>query len=92
MMRRRTRSAQQILNIETGRDISIRELAELVADMVGYEGEIVFDTTKPGGTPRKLLDVSRLESMGWRATTPLVDGIRQTLDAYQKATVPAGRQ
>jgi GDP-L-fucose synthase len=89
---RRHDDPQQILNIGTGRDISIGELAELVADMVGYEGEIVFDRTKPDGTPRKLLDVSRLKSMGWRATTPLLDGIRQTLDAYQKATVPAGRQ
>jgi GDP-L-fucose synthase len=83
---------QQILNIGTGRDISIGELAELVADMVGYKGEIVYDATKPDGTPRKLLDVSRLESMGWRPTTSLRDGIGRTLDAYQTATARAGRE
>jgi GDP-L-fucose synthase len=73
---------QQLLNVGTGRDISIGELAELVAEVVGYQGRIVYDTSKPDGTPRKLLDVSRLEVMGWRATTPLRLGIRRTLDWY----------
>jgi GDP-L-fucose synthase len=83
---------QQILNIGTGRDISIGELAELIAGMAGFQGEIVYDTSKPDGTPRKLLDVSRLESMGWRATTSLRDGIGRTLDGYKTAMARAGRE
>jgi GDP-L-fucose synthase len=76
---------QQILNIGTGRDISIGELAELIADMASFQGEIVYDRSKPDGTPRKRLDVSRLEVMGWRPVTSLRDGIRRTLDWYQAA-------
>ena len=56
--------------------------AELVREVVGYEGEIVFDTTKPDGTPRKLLDVSTLASLGWQASTPLRDGIERTYVWY----------
>jgi GDP-L-fucose synthase len=61
--------------VGVGDDVSIRELAELVRDVVGFEGEIVFDTSKPDGTPRKLLDVSRLHALGWRARTSLRDGV-----------------
>ena len=61
-----------------GTDVSIRELAELVKDVVGYEGEIVNDTSKPDGTPRKLMDVSRLSELGWQAKTSLRDGIEST--------------
>ena len=65
-------------NIGTGKEITIRGLAELIKEVVGYEGEIIWDTTKPDGTPRKLLDVSRLESQGWRYKMELKNGIRET--------------
>jgi GDP-L-fucose synthase len=70
------------INVGVGDDVSIRELAELVRDVVGYGGELVFDASKPDGTPRKLLDVSRLTALGWRATTPLRKGIEDTLAWY----------
>ncbi len=63
------------LNIGSGQDLSIGELAETVMRVVGFDGRIAFDTSKPDGTPRKLLDVSRLTALGWRATTPLAQGI-----------------
>jgi GDP-L-fucose synthase len=66
------------LNVGTGEDLSIRELAELVRSVVHPEAEIVFDTTKPDGTPRKLLDVSRLHDLGWRHKIPLAEGIAET--------------
>lgn len=72
------------INVGTGRDISILELARLMQGVVGYKGEIVFDTSKPDGTPRKLLDVSRLESLGWRARTGLSAGIALTYTWYQE--------
>ncbi len=61
-----------------GEDVTIRELAELVEDIVGFEGTLRFDTTKPDGTPRKLLDVSRLTGLGWRAKKPLRQGLEET--------------
>lgn len=64
-------------NIGTGKEITIKGLAELIKEVVGYEGEIVWDTTKPDGTPRKLLDVSRLEKAGWKYKMELKDGIRE---------------
>ncbi len=67
-----------IVNVGVGEDVPIRELAELVRDVVGYRGEIVFDPSKPDGTPRKLLDVTRLHGLGWRAKTPLAEGIART--------------
>ena len=70
-----------LINIGTGVDVTIRELAELVMKIVGFNGRIRFDTTKPDGTPRKLLDVSRLAALGWKAATRLEDGIRKTYDA-----------
>ena len=72
----------QFVNVGVGEDVSIRELAELIRGVVGYEGEIVFDRSKPDGTPRKLLDVTRLAALGWRARTGLADGIRQTYAWY----------
>jgi GDP-L-fucose synthase len=69
-----------ILNIGTGEDVTIRELAELVVDVVGFKGSLIFDETKPDGTPRKLLDVSKLRALGWQAKTALRDGISR---AYQ---------
>jgi GDP-L-fucose synthase len=69
-----------LVNIGAGEDLTIRELAETVKEVVGYTGEIVFDTTKPDGTPRKLMDVGRLNAMGWRACTGLQEGLSH---AYQ---------
>lgn len=70
------------VNIGTGEDLSILELARMVAGVVGFEGEILTDPSKPDGTPRKLLDVSKLTAMGWRAGIPLEDGLRQTYRWY----------
>lgn len=64
-----------LVNIGTGTDVTIRELAEIVVDVVGFKGSLTFDTTKPDGTPRKLMDVSRLSGLGWKASTQLRDGI-----------------
>jgi GDP-L-fucose synthase len=64
-----------LYNVGCGADVTIRELAETVRDVVGFEGELLFDSSKPDGTPRKLLDVSRLGDMGWRARVPLSEGI-----------------
>lgn len=72
-----------ILNVGVGEDISIRELAELVRSVVGGEGDIVLDTSKPDGTPRKLLDVSRVRALGWTAPTGLGEGVRKTYDWYR---------
>lgn len=69
-----------LVNIGTGEDVTIRELAESVMKTVGFEGRIVFDSSKPDGTPRKLLDVSRLASLGWRAKTSLQEGLRLTYE------------
>ena len=69
-----------LINIGVGEDVTIREVAELVKAAVGYEGELKLDSTKPDGTPRKLLDVGRLAALGWKAQTPLVAGLK---DAYQ---------
>ena len=68
--------SEGLFNVGTGSDVSIRELAQTVMDVVGFGGRIVFDTSKPDGTPRKLLDVSRLGALGWRASMPLREGIR----------------
>ncbi len=68
-------SDRGILNIGTGNDIAISEFAQVVADVVGYEGEITYDTTRPDGTPRKLVDVSRMREEGWTASTSLRDGL-----------------
>jgi GDP-L-fucose synthase len=71
-----------LLNVGAGEDLSIRELAELVREVVGYRGGIAFDPSRPDGTPRKLLDVSRLSALGWRARTPLREGIAATYRWY----------
>jgi len=74
----------EIVNVGCGEDISIRELAELVCEVVGFDGELSWDKTKPDGTPRKLLDVSKLRGLGWTPTIPLRDGIAQTYDWFLK--------
>ena len=82
----KTYSSAELVNIGTGEDITIAEFARVVADIVGYGGEISFDTSRPDGTPRKLLDVSRLAKLGWRATTSLEDGVRRAYEAYLSHT------
>lgn len=77
-------SDDRLINIGTGEDITIAEFARVVADAVGFSGEIAFDSSRPDGTPRKLLDVSRLSQLGWRARTSLREGIRLAYQAYLK--------
>src|SRR6266516_3275963 len=72
----------EIINVGCGEDISIRELAELICDIVGFEGELAWDGTKPDGTPRKLLDVSKLRALGWKPSIPLRDGIARTYEWF----------
>jgi GDP-L-fucose synthase len=78
-----TEDQAPLINIGTGEDVTIRELAETVARVIGFEGELVFDTSKPDGTPRKLMDVSRLHSLGWHHSLGLEDGIRRTWDVVR---------
>jgi GDP-L-fucose synthase len=79
-----TYSGNDFLNIGTGKDITIKDLALLIADVVGYKGELQFDTSKPDGTPRKLLDVSRLHEAGWTEKYSLRDGLKMTYQWYLK--------
>lgn len=87
----RTYSSEEFVNIGVGKDVTILELAQMVARAVGYAGEILTDPSKPDGTPRKLLDVSRLHALGWRARIGLDEGIRQTVAWYREyaAIAPA---
>jgi GDP-L-fucose synthase len=71
-----------LVNVGTGEDLPIRELAELIMRVVGLEARLRFDTTKPDGTPRKLLDVGRLRALGWRARIPFAEGLRQTYEDF----------
>lgn len=77
-------SGSEIVNIGTGQDVTIAELAAYVSEVVGYEGGIHFNTSMPDGTPRKLLDVSRLENIGWKFSTSLKEGIEKTYKDYVK--------
>lgn len=86
----RTAAPDGLLNVGVGEDVEIRELAEVVRRVVGSESEIRYDRTKPDGTPRKLMDVSRLHALGWRAETPLEEGIRRTYDWYLEQLAVAG--
>jgi GDP-L-fucose synthase len=72
-----------LLNVGTGEDLTIRELAELICRVVGFEGELEFDRSKPDGTPRKLLDVSRIRALGWKARTSLEDGLRDLVKDFE---------
>jgi GDP-L-fucose synthase len=83
--------AAEIINVGTGKDMPIADLAELIREVVGYRGRIVFDTSRPDGTPRKLLDVSRLDALGWRPRTGLRQGIEQTYDWYRRRA-PAAQE
>lgn len=69
---------EKIVNVGTGEDISIKELSQIVKEIVGFKGQLIFDTSKPDGTPRKLLDVSRINKLGWKAKIPLHEGIQTT--------------
>ncbi|MBW7964544.1 GDP-L-fucose synthase [Bradyrhizobium sp. BR 10261] len=86
----KTYSSGELVNIGTGVDIAIAEFARLVAATVGYSGEISFDTSRPDGTPRKLLDVNRLAKLGWRAKTSLEDGLKLAYQAYLSENRQAG--
>jgi GDP-L-fucose synthase len=72
----------EIINIGCGEDMSIRELAELICDVVGFDGDLIWDATKPDGTPRKLLDVTKLSALGWKPSIPLRDGIARTYEWF----------
>ena len=75
-------SGEEHVNVGTGTDVSIKELAQLICKVVGYKGKLVFDTSKPDGTPKKLLDVSKINSLGWKAAVSLEEGIRKTYEWY----------
>lgn len=77
-------SEEQHINVGTGEDLSIKELAKLIKKIVGFEGEIINDTSKPDGTPRKVMDVSKLNRLGWKASTGLEEGIRKVYDWFLK--------
>ena len=74
--------SSEIINVGCGEDISIRELAELICEVVGFEGDLAWDVTKPDGTPRKLLDVTKLRALGWKPSIPLRDGIARTYEWF----------
>lgn len=75
----------EILNVGTGEDLTIRELAETIARVTGFQGALVFDDSKPDGTPRKILDVSRINALGWKASIPLEEGIAATYKWYLRS-------
>jgi GDP-L-fucose synthase len=74
--------SREIINVGCGEDISIRELAALICDVVGFDGELAWDATKPDGTPRKLLDVTKLRALGWNPAIPLREGIAKTYEWF----------
>jgi GDP-L-fucose synthase len=84
-----TYDAEPIVNIGWGEDVTIRELADLVMSVIGYKGRVVFDDSKPDGTPRKLLDVSRLTGLGWQAKIPLKAGIERTYAWFKEHSAEA---
>jgi len=81
-----------LLNIGCGEDLTVRELAELIRDVVGYEGQLAFDASKPDGTPRKLLDVSRMKELGWQASITLREGLAAVYKEYSDANTAAWGQ
>jgi GDP-L-fucose synthase len=81
------RFSPPIINIGMGEDIAIKDLAVLIKDVVGFKGAIRFDTTKPDGTPRKLLDIDRLKKLGWVASIPLREGLIKTYSAFRELSL-----
>jgi GDP-L-fucose synthase len=77
----------ETINVGSGQEVTIRELAEITARVIGFKGEIVFDSTRPDGTPRKLLDVTKLTGLGWKAKTSLTEGITITYKDFLKGKV-----
>ena len=75
--------SEDIINVGTGKDITIKDLAETIADVVGFKGEVVWDTSKPNGTPRKVLNVDKIESLGWEPKVSLREGIKKTYELYK---------
>jgi GDP-L-fucose synthase len=86
--RAHTESTLGHINVGYGSDVSIKDLANLIAEVVGYSGKIVFDASKPDGTPRKLLDCSKLSALGWQATISLENGLHRTYRDYQQNPLP----
>jgi len=81
----------EIVNIGTGEDITIKELADLIAESAGFKGTVEFDHSKPDGTPKKLLDVSKINKLGWKARIPLVEGIHNMVSWYDKHISTKGK-
>jgi GDP-L-fucose synthase len=81
----KTWSDEEPVNIGTGNDVTIAELARIIAEIIGFTGRFVYDSSKPDGAPRKLLDVSKLTALGWRPSINLETGIRQTYDWYRNS-------
>lgn len=81
-----TASLLPLINVGCGEDVTINALAEMIAEISGFKGRIRYDASKPNGTPRKLLDVTAMESLGWKAKIPLRDGLRQVIHAYQQSS------
>lgn len=79
-----TYDGNEFVNIGTGEDVTILEVAQMIKEIVGYNGALEFDATKPDGTPRKLLDVSRINALGWKAKVPLREGLEKAIDWYKK--------
>ena len=75
--------SSQFLNIGTGKDISIKGLADIISQIIGYEGEIIWDKSKPDGTPKKQLDISKISNLGWKAKIDLAEGIKKTIETFQ---------
>ena len=73
----------EVINVGTGEDVTIKELAETVADVVGFRGEIEWDTSKPNGTPRKVLNIDKIKTLGWEAKTSLYEGIKSTYEWFK---------
>lgn len=84
-------SGDETVNAGTGKELTIKELTELVAKVVGYDGEILWDTTRPNGTPRKLLDVSKAKGLGWKYKTELEDGIKLSYQDFLENPMRAER-